>query len=277
MITIERVSDFSKLSDGNAVLGTIPVLNNSKIRFSGKNNILYCESGVRLSNSFLDFNGSNSLIYLGSNRHDYLLHVFINNDQVFHMGKDNYINGKLTAVLSEQKHVFIGSCCLFSTEIVFRNADPHLIYDIDTKKRINLSKSIFVGDHVWIGQRSMLLKGTQIDSGSIIGAMSVVSGKKIPHNSSWAGNPVRQIKSGVFWDGDCVHTWMQNHTDISMNWDDYKDNKKKVNDWIYHYDIDHSISFDDLDSQISECRNSQDKLKFFLNLKDTFDQFAHMQ
>ena len=217
MIVIDKPSDLKNLKDGNKIQGSTPELNNSTIQFNGKNNILYCEKGVKLKGSTINFNGNNSLVYLSSNKYNCILNIFINNDQVFYMGKDSYINDKLNIFLSEQKNIYIGSYCLFSTEVVLRNADPHLIYDGDTKKRINPTKSIFIGDHVWVGQRAMILKGTQIDSGSIIGAMSVVSGKKIPHNTSWAGNPVRQIKDNIFWSSEAVHPWVQWHTNLSLN------------------------------------------------------------
>ena len=276
MILIETASDFKKLDNGNSILGS-PKLNNSKIKFHGKNNILYCEKGVKFDNSCLEFKGSNSLIYLGSNINTYSLDVAIYNDQVFHMGENNYINGKLKVILSEQKHIYIGSNCLFSTEIVFRNADPHLIYDGDTGERINPTKSIFIGEHVWIGQRSIILKGTQIDSGSIVGAMSLVAGKKIPHNSSWAGNPAKQIKSNIFWYDSSVHAWVKDKTDISMNWGTYKESKNITEEYLYHYDINNSISFDEMDKQISDCKSSKDKLDYFLNFDKIHNQFAHIK
>lgn len=129
------------------------------------------------------------------------------------MGKDNYINGRLSVILSEQKHVIFGSDCAISFGVWIRTAAPHLVYDAETKQRLNPSKSVFVGDHVWIGQSAMLLKGTQISSGSIIGAGSVVAGKRIPANTSWAGNPARQVKEGIFWSGQCVHRWQDKETE----------------------------------------------------------------
>lgn len=278
MILIENSSDFSKLSDGNTIVGS-PAFNNSKVRFWGKNNILYCENGITLNNSIIDFNGSNSLIYLGSTRYKkYSLGVYINNNQVFYMGKNNYINdnGKLTVVLSEEKHVYIGNECLLSTEIIIRNADPHLIYDVNTNKRTNETKSIFIGDHVWVGQRAVLLKGTQIDSGSIIGAMSVVANKKIPHNTSWAGNPAKQIGKDIFWNGNVVHTWTKNDTDLSKDWEKYKKNKNLNEDWVYHYEADKSISFDEIDKDLSECHTSKDKLNYLLNFDKTYNKYAHL-
>ena len=49
-------------------------------------------------------------------------------------------------------------------------------------------KEIIIGDNVFVGGHSIILKGTTIGEGSIIGAGSVVSGT-IPANEIWAGNP----------------------------------------------------------------------------------------
>jgi predicted DCC family thiol-disulfide oxidoreductase YuxK len=40
-----------------------------------------------------------------------------------------------------------------------------------------------------------------------------VAGKAIPSNTSWAGNPARQIGRGVFFDGACVHGWTCEQTE----------------------------------------------------------------
>lgn len=113
-----------------------------------------------------------------------------------------------------------------------------------TMKRINPTKSIFIGDHVWIGQSSMILKGTKIGSGSIIGAMSLVSGKEIPSNTSWGGVPARQLETDIFWVGSYVHTWKEKETLASEIYNDniYIFNKNKSDD----------ISFDEIDIQLSQ-------------------------
>ena len=59
------------------------------------------------------------------------------------------LRGQRSLLLSERKNIIIGDQCLFSHTIWFRNADPHLIYDNITNKRINPTQSIYIGDHVW--------------------------------------------------------------------------------------------------------------------------------
>ena len=235
-------------------------MKNSKISFNGENNILFIEENVTLENSEIKFNGSNSVVYLSDNaRHVYKINVSLYNGCVFFSGKDNYFNGVLKVVLSEQKHMVIGNSCLFSFGIWVRTADPHLVYSVETRKRVNPSRSVYLGDHVWIGQDAFLLKGTQVFSGSIVGARSLVAGKKIPSNTSFAGNPVKKIAEGVFWDEHCVHKWTKEQTDYYLNSHNkdtfiYKDTDKK------------QLSFDIIDERLSSAETAEEKLNVLKEL-----------
>lgn len=51
-----------------------------------------------------------------------------------------------------------------------------------------------IGDHVWIGERAMVLKGVRIGAGSIIGAGSVVT-RDVPARSIVVGAPARVVKT----------------------------------------------------------------------------------
>lgn len=57
-----------------------------------------------------------------------------------------------------------------------------------------MTAPISIGDDVFIGAHTIILKGVQIGKGSVIGAGSVVA-KNVPEKQIWAGNPIRYIKS----------------------------------------------------------------------------------
>lgn len=254
MIKVTEPEMLTSLENGNRFIGELPEMVNSSVTFSGRNNVLFCGKKVRLNNTNIKFSGSNSIVYLCENYNDYKLNVNVYNNNVFYSGKDNYFNGVMNVILSEQKHFFIGNDCLLSFGIWVRNADPHLIYDAESRQRINPTKSIFIGDHVWVGQSAMILKGTQAESGSIIGAMSVVSNKKITANSSWAGNPAKRIRDGVFWDRPCVHAWIDEQTNESLQFDG--------EGYIFSYKEDEFVSFDEIEKKLDAKNSVDSKLEY---------------
>ncbi|MBR6785664.1 MAG: acyltransferase [Clostridia bacterium] len=268
MIKVTESAMLASLEDGNRFIGETPEMVNSSITFSGKNNVLFCEKRVKLNNTVINFNADNAIVYLCENNNEYKLNLNVYNDNVFYSGKNNYYNGVMNVILSEQKHLFIGNDCLLSFGIWIRNADPHLIYDAESHKRINPTKSIYIGDHVWIGQSAMILKGTQIESGSIIGAMSVVSNKKIGANSSWAGNPAKKIREGLFWNRPCVHKWTEEQT---------KDSRHFIrNTFIFKHKRSEYISFSEIEEKLDAKNSVDSKLKYLgkISADDSKNRFC---
>lgn len=237
---------------GNKIVGNSPVFVDSTLNFEGENNILYCDENVRLNKSVLNFKGNNSLIYLGKGEHK--IEVFIFNNSVFHCGRLNVYTDIMRFYVGERKHCFIGDNGIISFGVLARTSDPHMIYSCKNGNRINMSESIYIGDHVWIGQDVTILKGTQIDSGSIVGASSVVAGKKISHNSIWAGIPVKQIKRDVFWERTSVHDFTEEMTEDSMNYTEFSNKYREgYHDdfWIYEYDKEQEVSWSYLEEALS--------------------------
>ena len=77
--------------------------------------------------------------------------------------------------------------------------DGHPIFDVRTGLRINTSKPITVGNHVWLGIESVLLGGASLGSGSVVGARALVT-KPFPNNCIVAGVPARVIRTDIAWE-----------------------------------------------------------------------------
>ena len=187
-------------------------------------NILYIpkDHTLLLKNCTINFLGSNSLLFLRENNMSINVSIF-NNSTLF-IDKAFSTNKTTNIVISEQTSVFIGRENLYSFDVWFRTADPHLIYDCTTHQRTNQSKSIFVGDHVWIGQDCLIMKNSFIGSGAIIGAKSLCSNKDYRSNCIYGGSPARLIRENVFFTKDCVH----NYTDIETEQSQCCDNEKFI-------------------------------------------------
>lgn len=92
------------------------------------------------------------------------------------------------------KKIFIGDNVLIGSGVLITDSDAHALNPkLRDKAEFIKTAPIFIEDDVFIGARSIILKGVTIGKGSVIGAGSVVS-KDIPINEIWAGNPAKFIK-----------------------------------------------------------------------------------
>lgn len=253
--------------ENNEFIGEAPRLTNSQINITGNNNTLICEENVNLWNSRIDFNGDNSILYLSENTFDYAVNISLNGNNICFIGKNNYFNGMTYIILSESKNIIIGQDCLFSYEVSIRVSDVHLIYDTKTKERLNHSKSIYIGDHVWLGQNALILKGTQIASGSIIGANSVLSNKRVPSNTTFAGSPARLTKEDTFWIGYSVHPWSEETTEQYSKYNSEK--------FVYNPD-DNSLDFDEIEFDLNNMKDHDDVILYIVAhfLKENKNRFS---
>lgn len=115
-------------------------------------------------------------------------------DAVIDIGNNVGMSG---VTVYARNHICIGENTAIGANTKIMDNDFH---PIDPEQRLisrnsNIkTRPIIIGKNVFIGCNCIILKGTQIGDGSIIGAGSVVSGV-IPENCIAAGNPARVINT----------------------------------------------------------------------------------
>jgi acetyltransferase-like isoleucine patch superfamily enzyme len=120
---------------------------------------------------------------------------------VGHNGKLNIGDNFLLTATGEiccNKEVSIGRDVLFSWDILLMDTDSHPFRD-EKNEIMNPDKSIQIGKNVWIGCRTIMLKGAYIADNSIVGAGTVVYKKFLFDSVIIAGNPADVVKNNIRW------------------------------------------------------------------------------
>ena len=239
---IVTTGQFEKMID-NKIIG-MPKLIDSKINFRGKNNILVCDNNIELENIILDFNGNNSIVYLTSDLRD-LFHLTVYNNSSVYIGRDVQVNSSVNMTIHESQNLIIGDDCIIEDEVYITTADDYPIYESQSKKRINYSNSVYIGDHVWIGKRTIISRGVKIGSGTIISNASFIPPNfKIQSNVLAYGNPAKIIKKDVFFIKDFTGPFKNEE---SFNSKDYKSSV-----FIYEILKNETLSITDIDDILNK-------------------------
>lgn len=190
----------------------------STITFDGVDNALHVDDGVKLVGCRIRFKGNGSVVRIRRTRATVRIITTVFHASVLSIGADASFNTAARFLPTERKHIIIGDDAMFSTRISMRTADPHLIYSTETHERLNPSRSIWVGDHVWLGEEALVLKGARVGSGSILAARALVT-RHVPSNATVAGSPAKVVASGVMWGRPSVHGYTPAQTSASQRLD----------------------------------------------------------
>lgn len=166
------------------------------------NNDVLLDSDCVIKKLTLRVFGSNNKIVIEKDCYieDLTVHIEGNNNAVV-IGKNSKLCGVIKLGCIEGTKITIGEDCLFSSEIDVRTGDGHAMLD-ENFTRINPSKDVQIGNHVWVGYRAMLLKGSHIHNNSIVGANSTVTGDIGESDVAVAGTPAKIVKRNINWHFD---------------------------------------------------------------------------
>lgn len=156
-------------------------LDRTNILMVGNNNIIHVSPKVHINSTYIVLRGNNCRITIGQG-------TTFGSAYIVCMGNTNYIQ--------------IGEQCMFAEDIEIWNSDTHPIFDYNNLL-INPSKPINIGNHVWCGKSSKILKGVTIGNNAVIGMDALVT-KDVAPNTLNVGIPAHTIKREINWDRNFI-------------------------------------------------------------------------
>jgi acetyltransferase-like isoleucine patch superfamily enzyme len=148
------------------------------------------------SRSVLEITGK--IIVRGHVRIGHGSKIIVTKKGLLDLGNNFMVNSESTIIATNK--ITIKNDVLLSWDILIMDDDLHQIIDNDSLVHINKSKEIVINEHVWIGARSMILKGSSIPSNVIIAANAIVTNSLSESNAIYGGNPVKILKRNVSWE-----------------------------------------------------------------------------
>ena len=142
---------------------------------------------IHLINSTLRINGNVSL-YPG-------VQLFAQNAEII-IGNGTKING--ASQLIAMNKIEIGEGCYIAQGVIIRDNDGHKLSTDETPPEMNCLP-IKIGNHCWLGQRAMIMKGTTICDDVVIAAGAIVT-KDIEQGTLAGGVPAKTIFSKIVWE-----------------------------------------------------------------------------
>ena len=93
--------------------------------------------------------------------------------------------------------ISFGNDVLISWDVLIMDKDYHkVIYDNHDSE---VSKGIIIGNHVWIGCKSNVLKGSVIGDNSVVASMTNVNSEFESDGCLLAGIPAKVVKDHINW------------------------------------------------------------------------------
>ena len=167
---------------------------------NGINNFIQIGEHCNMTNCSFLFMGNNNKIIIGERvKLDGVTFWIEDDNNTINLGKKTTFESGTQLAACEGTNIIIGEDCMFSNNISIRTTDSHSILD-KNNIRINMANNIYIGNHVWVGLQTLILKGSFISDNSIVGARSIIT-KSSPcePNCIIAGHPVKIVRKNIKW------------------------------------------------------------------------------
>ncbi len=173
------------------------------IEINGNNNLVEIEYPQKFVSCRLKIEGNNAVF---SKKYSYSptlkTFFYLGNGCRMEIGPHCFFNGGISFFAKEKKGVSItlGKGVFVGSDCIVRTGDGHTLVDKNSRDPLNEPQDVRIGNHVWLGSRCMLLKGSAVADCSVVGAMSLVNKKFIEKHVVIAGVPAKIICRDIDWE-----------------------------------------------------------------------------
>ncbi len=174
------------------------------------------KNGKKVKQKFVKFGlnievyGSNNEIIIGENVIFSKAELVIRgNNTLLKIGKNTSVNNTKFRLYGNDRKITIGRDCMFSYNIEIWSGDGHAIFVNGQSIPCNLEKDVIIGDHVWLGAYTKILKGAVISNNSIVGMGSLVNKNFSESNVILSGIPAKIVKNNISWDSKSPDEFLQ--------------------------------------------------------------------
>ena len=188
--SVDKDNDFAALTKGGK--------RRSPLSVTGKGNSLSLGEGANIDRLDIKVAGSNNKLIIGKNCQLRGQILIKGNGQTVSIG-DHTTFADVYLLCAEGCNIHIGKWCMFSRKIEVRVTDAHSLIEVSTGNRVNVPKSINIGDHVWVSLGVIINKGVTIADDNIIGAGAFVNKSFTESQTVIAGLPAEVVKRGLTW------------------------------------------------------------------------------
>jgi len=152
--------------------------------------------GDRSDRSMLVMQDGSTLRIAGKGRKAFFCYgsrIYVLKNAYLEVGHSTTFNADCLVIASES--IVIGSGCRIAWGVQIIDSDSH---GHDNKP---VTSPVKIGNHVWIGNNAMIMKGVRIGDGAIVAAGSLVR-NDVPERSLVAGIPATVKRTNVEWYDD---------------------------------------------------------------------------
>lgn len=184
---------------GNVVSAPDAFLSGVRLDIVGDFNRVTVGAGARLNDVTIVLRGDHNTVKIGPRcRFTRGAEIWLDEGSTVAVAGDSTFE-RVHLAATEAGTITIGSGCMFATDIEVRTGDSHSVLDAASGRRLNPGADVWIGDHVWVAARALVLKGVVVLPDSIVAAGSVLTRSCPTGGVVLAGNPARPVRSGVTW------------------------------------------------------------------------------